>query len=76
MSTITEIFPWNDNFNTGINTADQQHIKLVLLINKVAINLDDLISVNLLRLIKKPLRLQRILVKSFIRIMTMILRHY
>ncbi len=42
MTAIPEIFPWNDNFNTGIDTIDQQHIKLVALINKLADNLHGL----------------------------------
>jgi len=31
-----EIFPWNNNFETGIAMIDEQHQKLVYLINKVA----------------------------------------
>ena len=31
-----DIFPWNDNFNTGITTIDTQHRKLVELINQLA----------------------------------------
>ncbi|MDQ6973378.1 MAG: bacteriohemerythrin, partial [Mariprofundaceae bacterium] len=31
-----EIFPWNKNFETGIARIDEQHQKLVYLINKVA----------------------------------------
>ena len=46
MTTITEIFPWNDNFNTGIDTIDRQHIKLVALINQLATNLEDLLNSN------------------------------
>jgi diguanylate cyclase (GGDEF)-like protein/hemerythrin-like metal-binding protein/PAS domain S-box-containing protein len=30
---VTEIFPWNDNFATGIEIVDSQHRKLVDLIN-------------------------------------------
>ncbi len=32
----TEIFPWNKNFETGIEIIDQQHQKLVHLINSLA----------------------------------------
>lgn len=32
----TEIFPWNDNFITGIAVIDEQHHKLVDLLNKLA----------------------------------------
>jgi len=31
-----EIFPWNDNFTTGIDIIDQQHQQLVFLINELA----------------------------------------
>ncbi len=31
-----EIFPWNDNFNTGISVIDQQHRKLVDILNRLA----------------------------------------
>lgn len=31
-----EIFPWDDNFNTGIATIDFQHKRLVELLNKLA----------------------------------------
>jgi diguanylate cyclase (GGDEF)-like protein/hemerythrin-like metal-binding protein/PAS domain S-box-containing protein len=31
-----DIFPWNENFNTEIPTIDEQHKKLVALINKLA----------------------------------------
>ena len=31
-----EIFPWNDNFNTGLQEVDAQHRKLVQLINRLA----------------------------------------
>jgi diguanylate cyclase (GGDEF)-like protein/hemerythrin-like metal-binding protein/PAS domain S-box-containing protein len=33
---ITDIFPWNNNFNTGIERIDKQHRKLVDLINMLA----------------------------------------
>lgn len=35
MSSI-DIFPWNENFNTGIQKVDEQHEKLVQLLNKLA----------------------------------------
>ena len=31
-----DIFPWNDNFNTGVSTIDEQHKKLVQLLNSLA----------------------------------------
>ncbi len=31
-----DIFPWDDNFNTGLSTVDQQHRKLVQLLNLLA----------------------------------------
>ncbi|WP_041421303.1 bacteriohemerythrin [Sideroxydans lithotrophicus] len=34
--TPSEIFPWNDNFRTGIPVIDEQHRKLVELLNKLA----------------------------------------
>jgi hemerythrin-like metal-binding protein len=40
MAITTEIFPWNDNFNTGIDTIDEQHHQLVDLINMLACNLE------------------------------------
>lgn len=36
-----EVFPWNDNFNTGHKTIDEQHRKLVDLLNKLARTLVD-----------------------------------
>lgn len=36
---ITDIFPWNNNFNTGIKLIDEQHRKLVDLINMLASHL-------------------------------------
>jgi len=33
---ISEIFPWNKNFELGIDVIDEQHEKLVSLINKLA----------------------------------------
>lgn len=41
-----DIFPWDDHFNTGISTIDEQHIRLVELLNllarAVAFKSDDL----------------------------------
>lgn len=34
--TVTDIFPWNDNFDTGIDAIDQQHRTLVQLLNQLA----------------------------------------
>jgi hemerythrin-like metal-binding protein len=31
-----DIFPWDDNFNTGLPTVDEQHRKLVALLNALA----------------------------------------
>ncbi|MFZ2974231.1 MAG: bacteriohemerythrin [Ferribacterium limneticum] len=31
-----DIFPWDDNFNTGLSTVDEQHHKLVRLLNDLA----------------------------------------
>jgi diguanylate cyclase (GGDEF)-like protein/hemerythrin-like metal-binding protein/PAS domain S-box-containing protein len=36
---LTEIFPWNDNFDTGIHSIDEQHQRLVQLLNKLATHL-------------------------------------
>ena len=36
MKNSTEIFPWNDNFKTGIERIDEQHHRLVDLINMLA----------------------------------------
>lgn len=33
-----DIFPWDDNFNTGLATIDEQHRKLVALLNLLASN--------------------------------------
>lgn len=39
-----DIFPWNESFNTGVEEIDQQHRKLVEILNKVAgyMSLDSL----------------------------------
>jgi diguanylate cyclase (GGDEF)-like protein/hemerythrin-like metal-binding protein/PAS domain S-box-containing protein len=39
MSNIIEIFPWNENFETGLSVVDEQHKKLVQLINTLASHL-------------------------------------
>lgn len=36
-----EIFPWNDNLETGIEAIDEQHKKLVQLLNRLAAHLAD-----------------------------------
>ena len=35
----SDIFPWNENFNTGLSVIDVQHRKLVELLNKLASHL-------------------------------------
>ena len=45
-----DIFPWIDNFNTGIEKIDEQHMRLVLLLNQLASSLmfhSDIIQLNL-----------------------------
>lgn len=34
-----DIFPWNKNFETGIKDIDEQHKKLVEILNRLAVNL-------------------------------------
>ena len=34
-----DIFPWDDNFNTGIELMDTQHRQLVLILNRLAMNI-------------------------------------
>ena len=43
-----EVFPWNDNFKTGHEIIDDQHKKLVHLLNKLATTLvnDEFLAVN------------------------------
>ncbi|WP_419797087.1 MAG: GGDEF domain-containing protein [Terasakiella sp.] len=43
-----EVFPWNKNFETGIEAIDEQHKKLVDLLNKLANSLvrEDMSKVN------------------------------
>ena len=36
MTDLSEVFPWNTNFNTGIESIDEQHRQLVRLINLLA----------------------------------------
>ncbi len=46
-----DIFPWNDNFDTGIHIIDQQHQQLVILLNKLATHLafiDDNFELDLI----------------------------
>jgi diguanylate cyclase (GGDEF)-like protein/hemerythrin-like metal-binding protein len=38
---VIEVFPWNDNFETGITEIDTQHKQLVSLLNKLASTLVD-----------------------------------
>ena len=48
-NTAIDIFPWDDNFNTGLLEVDQQHRKLVDLLNKLASHVafrDDLSQLN------------------------------
>lgn len=33
-----EIFPWNDNFETGISIIDEQHVELVRILNELAVH--------------------------------------
>jgi len=40
--TSFKIFPWNDNFSTGIDIIDEQHKVLVDILNKLAIELCDI----------------------------------
>lgn len=49
MTNTTEIFPWNDNFKTGIPRIDEQHHRLVDLINILANHLahqSDIYTLN------------------------------
>ena len=36
---VVEIFPWNENLNTGVTIIDEQHKKLVDILNRLASNL-------------------------------------
>jgi hemerythrin-like metal-binding protein len=36
MTKISDVFPWNNSFNTGIESIDAQHRQLVKLINLLA----------------------------------------
>ncbi len=42
--TFFEIFPWNKNFNTGIDIIDEQHKQLVDILNRLAAHLANLSS--------------------------------
>jgi len=39
MVVISEIFPWDENFATGVQIIDEQHQQLVSLVNKLAFNM-------------------------------------
>ena len=44
-----DIFPWNDHFNTGISIIDEQHHKLVSILNRLAIDVafdTDMLELN------------------------------
>ena len=43
-----EVFPWNENLDTGIAIIDEQHKQLVLLLNQLAAALtrDNLLEIN------------------------------
>ncbi len=43
-----EIFPWSDDFNTGIEIIDEQHNKLVDILNRLAAHLANLSSAVIL----------------------------
>lgn len=43
-----EIFPWNEDFNTGIGVIDEQHRKLVDILNRLAAHLANLASAVIL----------------------------
>jgi diguanylate cyclase (GGDEF)-like protein/hemerythrin-like metal-binding protein/PAS domain S-box-containing protein len=36
---VIDIFPWNEHFNTGLSVIDEQHRKLVEILNKLASNI-------------------------------------
>ena len=40
MNESLEIFPWNENFATGISQIDEQHKRLVHLLNMLASGLE------------------------------------
>lgn len=49
MEQMSEIFPWNKNLETGIKEIDDQHFKLVQLLNKLTaqlVNFSDISSKN------------------------------
>ncbi len=45
---LFEIFPWNENFNTGIELVDQQHKILVDILNRLAVSLANLSGPSIL----------------------------
>lgn len=50
MNEVTMIFPWNSNFETGLDIIDQQHQKLVELLNRLASHMaygSDTLTLNL-----------------------------
>ncbi|MBL4659168.1 MAG: bacteriohemerythrin [Alcanivoracaceae bacterium] len=47
-SIFFEIFPWNENFNTGIDIIDEQHKVLVEILNRLAGHLANRSNVNTL----------------------------
>ena len=36
---MVDIFSWDENFNTGIEVIDAQHYQLVLILNRLAMNI-------------------------------------
>lgn len=36
MDNLVEIFPWNDKFSIGIEQLDEQHHRLIDLLNRLA----------------------------------------
>jgi len=51
MMHATEIFPWNDNFKTGIADIDEQHHRLVDLVNLLASHLTHMSDIPALNTI-------------------------
>jgi diguanylate cyclase (GGDEF)-like protein/hemerythrin-like metal-binding protein/PAS domain S-box-containing protein len=51
MINATEIFPWNDNFNTGIPRIDEQHHRLINLVNMMASHLTHMSDIPALNTI-------------------------
>jgi len=48
MTEMIEVFPWNDNFETGISQIDRQHKVIVNLINQLASHLANQDDINTL----------------------------